>query len=281
MTIIRIFMGAILALFMATGASASETVGSAKRIVNLVTGNDSGVQRGLNTDDPVFRDERISAEGGSRGELILTDGSKIIVGENSSITLDDFAVGEKGFKSGTINVVKGAFRYISGSSPKGAIKFKTPLATVGVRGTTLDVYVGEGGVTRVVVLSGRVTTCTNGGECITMNRSCDIVEVGGPSEISSLPFLRSRERDRTNETQDYPLTENQNQHSGGWRAPTGGCSVRAALEQGVVNPNGGDGDRNRRVQDAPPPPPAPPPPDEEEEEDDDEECYECEPGNRG
>lgn len=276
MSKLRIASAVLLSCAIATGAFASETVGSAKRIVNVVTGNDSGVKRGLNAEDPIFRDERISAGGSSSGELILTDGSKIIVGENSSITLDNFAVGEKGFKSGTISVAKGAFRFISGSSPKGAIKFKTPLATVGVRGTTLDLYVDENGVTRVVVLSGRVTTCATGGTCITMNRSCDIVEVRGRSQISSLPFLRSRDRDRTQELQDYPLTENQNQYSGGWRAFTGGCSVRAALEQRQVNPNGGDGERRNRVQETPPPPPPPPPPDEDDEDDGGEGCRPCE-----
>jgi hypothetical protein len=269
-----ILSGCIMVAGTAGAASATETVGSAMRVVNTVTGDNSGVKRGLNADDPIFRDERITAGGSSRGELILSDGSKIIVGENSSITLDNFALGEKGFKSGTIKVVKGAFRYISGSSPKGAIKFKTPLATIGVRGTTLDVYVGDGGVTRVVLLSGRVTTCTQGGTCITMNRSCDIVQVSGPSGISSIPFLRSKERNRTQETQDYPLTENQNQHSGGWRAFTGGCSARATLEQNLINPNGGP-DRPDNVQEeAPPPPPPPPPPDEEEEEEDDDDYYE-------
>jgi hypothetical protein len=262
----------LFACILATGASASETVGSAKRIVNVVTGNDSGVKRGLNADDPIFRDERISADGGSSGELILTDGSKIIVGENSSITLDNFAVGEKGFKSGTISVAKGAFRFISGSSPKGAIKFKTPLASVGVRGTTLDLYVGDGGVTRVVVLSGRVTACSLGGRCIDMNRSCDIVEIRGRSDISELPFLRSKQRDRNTEAEEYGLTEQQARHSSGWRAPMAGCSVRAAFETRGVNPNGGDGDRKQRVEEATPPPPpsTPETPDEDEVEVEDE-----------
>jgi len=268
---------AILSALMAAGAaSASETVGSAKRIINTVTGEDSGVKRGLNTDDPIFRDERITAGGSSRGELILTDGSKIIVGENSSIMLDNFAVGEKGFKSGTISVAKGAFRFISGSSPKGAIKFKTPLATVGVRGTTLDVYVEETGVTRVVVLSGSVTTCNGSGGCITMNRSCDIVEVRSRSDIAKLPFLRSNRRDRNSEAEEYALTEQQTRHTSGWRAPMAGCSDRAAHESRNVNPSGTDGERKQNVEEAPPPPPPPPPPDDEEdEEDEDDGGYGC------
>jgi hypothetical protein len=261
----------LLTCMLATGATASEAVGSAKRIINTVTGEDAGVRRGLNTDDPVFRDERITADGGSRGELILTDGSKIIVGENSSITLDNFAVGEKGFKSGTISVAKGAFRFISGSSPKGAIKFKTPVATIGVRGTTLDVYVDQGGVTRVVVLSGSVTTCNSGGGCITMNRSCDIVEVRGPSEIAQLPFLRSNKRTRSSEAEEYALTEQQTRHTSGWRAPMGGCSDRAANESPNTTTRTADGERRQRVEEAPPPPPPPPPPDDEDD-DYDESC---------
>ena len=271
MSKLRIASAVLLSCAIATSASASETVGSAKRIVNVVTGNGSGVERGLNAQDPIFRDERITADGGSSGELILTDGSKIVVGENSSITLDNFAIGEKGFKSGTISVAKGAFRFISGSSPKGAIKFKTPLATVGVRGTTLDIYVDDGGLTRVVVLSGRVTTCSLSGTCITMNRSCDIVQVASPNQISNLPFLRSQERDRGQETREYGLTEQQNRLSFAFRAPTGGCSARAAFETRSVNPNG-DPDRPTNIEQETPPPPPPPPPPPDDEDDGGEGC---------
>lgn len=267
---IAAFYLAALAGALHTGtANAAEQVGDAKRVLNLVTGAGAAGSRELRSSDPVYRAERISADSGSRGELQLSDGSKLIVGENSSITLDNFVLGEKGFKSATIRVAKGAFRYISGESPKGAVKFKTPLASIGVRGTTLDVYVDDTGATRVVVLSGEVRTCTTAGQCITTRRACDIVEVSSGTEIKQLDFLRSNGRPRQTESQEYSLTENQQRHSPGWRAPVGGCSARAALEIPNINPNGGENDRN-----FPPPPPPPPPPDDEEE-DDDEDCDGC------
>lgn len=265
-SIAALCLAALAGALHAGTANAAEQVGDAKRVLNLVTGAGAAGSRELRSSDPVYRAERISADSGSQGEIQLSDGSKLIVGENSSITLDNFVLGEKGFKSATIKIAKGAFRYVSGESPKGAVKFQTPLASIGVRGTTLDVYVDDTGATRVVTLSGEVRTCTTAGQCITTRRACDIVEVSSGNEIKQLDFLRSNGRSRQTESQEYSLTENQQRHSPGWRAPVVGCSARAALEIPNVNPNGGDNDRN----DQPLPPPPPP-----EEDDDEEGCDGC------
>ncbi|MEC9343523.1 MAG: FecR domain-containing protein [Pseudomonadota bacterium] len=244
-------------------AQAAESVGDARRIVNSVTGAGVVGNRSLAATDPVYRDEAITAAETSRGELQLQDGSRIIVGENSTISLDDFVVGGSGFKSGTINVAKGAFRFISGGSAKEAIRIKTPLATIGVRGTVLDVYVEPGsGVTRTVLINGRITACNNAGECRTATRACDIILVPSTSEIEQLPFLRSARRSRGEEASLFTLTEDQSRFSRQWRAFEGGCSARAADEVREGLPENATGSN------APPTPPG-------GGNDDDDDCGEC------
>ena len=134
----------------------SSQVGKAVQVVNRVTGNIKDDVRTLANNDPVYGLERISADAQSHGEIILNDDSRILVGPGAEISLDEFILADSGIKSATLNVLKGAFRFISGKSKQGTFKIKTPVATIGMRGTLFDVYVGEDGQTDVILFSGRV-----------------------------------------------------------------------------------------------------------------------------
>lgn len=211
-------------------ALALEPVGSATLIKKNVIGFGTKGARDLHASDAVYRNEEISAASKSHGELELSDGSKIIVGENSVVLLDDFVLGKKGFKSGTIKVVRGAFRFITGSSKKGAFTVTTPMATIGVRGTFFDVYV-ERGKESVVLFRGEVNVCTNSG-CQVASRACDVVEINSAGVVEKAPFLGSN---RANSAErDYNLVENQRRFSRPLRAPRVLCSARAAIE--ALNP---------------------------------------------
>lgn len=210
------------------GIAAPQAVGKANQIRNTVLA--SVDERKLAVSDPVYGAEVIKAAERSHGELILNDNSNIVVGENSEISLDDFVVSAGGFESATLNVVKGGFRFISGDSAKGTFTIKTPLSTIGVRGTTFDVYVGEGGVTNVVLLQGAVTVCTTNSKCILADRSCDIIEVRSPDEIAEQPFLKGPGRSGQAERQLFGLLFDQNRFDRRFRAPTAVCNSRAAQE---------------------------------------------------
>ena len=220
-------------------AHAAEQVGQSVRVINVVTGSLNS--RRLAPKDPVFASEAVSAEINSHGEIRLNDNSRIVVGENSVVRLDDFVVGSNGFQQGTIEVAKGAFRFITGNSPKGAFTVKTPVSTIGVRGTVFDVYVDAFGLTRVILFKGEIEACSSS-NCVVVNRPCDIAEVT-PNEAHELPYLRSG--DRAAEDGDYTLTSRQNRFQLGWRAPVLACAVRAALDPAVgvqpTPPNGNEG----------------------------------------
>jgi hypothetical protein len=239
---------------------AAETVGAAVKIRNTVQA--SLENRNLAVQDPVYASEVVSAAAQSHGEIILNDDSKVIVGENSEIRLDDFVISEGSFQKATINVAKGAFRFISGNSAKGTFNIKTPLSNIGIRGTVFDVYVGESGVTSVVLLSGAVRVCTLGNRCLLAERSCDIIQVSSRNEIEAQPFLRSNARTPAQEQQAFNLLSGQNRFDRRFRANTATCNARAALEvlerRQLINPNQG-GDKEPGPPEAPAPAPTPAP----------------------
>jgi hypothetical protein len=205
-------------------ARAADEVGKSVRIKNQVSASIGA--RNLKPRDPVFASEQIRAGEASHGEILLSDRSKVLVGENSVISLDDFITGSRGFSSGTIKVAKGAFRFITGNSEKGSMKVETPKSTIGVRGTVFDVYVTDSGETRVLLFQGEVEVCSRT-NCITTSNACDVVEVND-SGAQELPYLRSGNRDEENAS--YKLTTLQGRFQLGWRAPTFPCAVRAAVD---------------------------------------------------
>ena len=213
-------------------AKAADPVGDTERVVNNVTGAGTVGKRKLAVKDPVYRNDTINAAAASHGELLLRDGSHVIVGEKSTVSLDDFVVSGSSFSSGTVKVTKGAFRFISGNSGKEAISIETPRASIGIRGTLVDVYVDPvTGVTRTILISGEITACTKGRirKCETIRRSCDILEIDG-DEIKQLPFLHSSAWTAEEEARLFGLTGNQQNFLPEWRAFEGGCFARAAEE---------------------------------------------------
>ena len=201
-------------------------VGKTAGIVNLVIGDNLNELRQLSIDDPVYALERISAEPDSHGEILLDDNSRIVVGPGAEISLDDFVVAENGIQSGTLNILKCAFRFVSGNSPKGTFKVITPLSTIGIRGTFFDVYVNDKGQTDVIIYSGSVQVCTLTNRCKDLHRTCDIVRVASKYNIKQKKFLRSGNKIQENER--YSLIENQARFSKELQAPIDSCDSRSA-----------------------------------------------------
>ena len=214
----------IFAFSFSVNAHAVDEVGQSVKIRNDVKASIG--DRRLKARDPVFDNEKISAGAESHGEILLNDRSRVLVGENSIISLDEFTLGTRGFSSGSIKVAKGAFRFITGNSKKGFMTVETPKSTIGVRGTAFDVYVADSGVTRVVLFRGEVEVCSRS-NCITINRPCDVAEVDD-ADAHELPYLRSGER--AEENISYELTTAQKRFRAAWRAPVFICAIRAAID---------------------------------------------------
>lgn len=135
--------------------------------------------RMLQEGDEVHQDELIETSAESEGEFILRDDTKLALGPNSQITLDRFVYDPEA-KDGdiVINATKGAFRFITGSAKKSAYTIKTPVASIGVRGTVFDGFVDDNGEIAVLLMDGEVDICNEGRDCRRLNRKGYFVHVG-------------------------------------------------------------------------------------------------------
>jgi hypothetical protein len=193
--------------FLTTMGAVAEQVGRAVSVRTIVTGSGGELKRS----DPVSRDERIKTNNTGLGQFQFIDGTKLAVGPNSSIVIDEYVLGSGNqVKRLAISTTKGALRWISGKSPSSAYEITTPTGTLGVRGTAVDLYVGNN-MSMLVLLNGAARWCLPGGKtnCVVVDRPCDfIVARGGnitqPERVTgsavkqfgadAFPFLISNQR---------------------------------------------------------------------------------------
>ena len=131
---------AIAAAATAPSAQTAATdIGVAATVINRVDGT-VGQQSGpKKTGDKVFQNELIRTGAESKGQLLFRDETSLTIGPESEVTLDRFVFNPQGSSSVPLNATKGVFRFISGSLPSQAYEIKTPAATIGVRGTIINI----------------------------------------------------------------------------------------------------------------------------------------------
>src|SRR5215471_9207166 len=168
-------------------AQAPARVGEAAVVQNEVirVAGSGGTQ--INVGDAVLRDETVRTGASSATRLVMIDSTNLSLGANSSITLDKTVFNdERSYKDVTIRMTTGAFRFVTGHSDKNAYKITTGLATIGVRGTTLDIL-SQRGRSVVVLQDGAASVCTTNFQCIQLTQPGDtaiITSVGGKTTIT-------------------------------------------------------------------------------------------------
>jgi hypothetical protein len=100
---------------------------------------------------------------GANGKQILfRDKTSITAGADSTITVKRAEYDTNGTANVVIDVSKGAFRYITGDTA-GSHTVKTPLSTVGVRGTVIEGFVDVNGYEIFALMEGAFEVCTTAG----------------------------------------------------------------------------------------------------------------------
>ena len=92
---------------------------------------------------------------------------------------------EHTYRDIAVRLTTGAFRFVTGHSEKTAYKIVTPLATIGVRGTVLDIL-SRRSKTTVVLQEGASRVCTLSFQCIELTQPGDtaiITLTGGKATI--------------------------------------------------------------------------------------------------
>ena len=134
---------------------AQKRVGEAAVIKNEVVRVQGPAASQINVGDSVLRDEIVRTGLDSAARLVMADSTNLSLGPSATIRLDRTVFDdEHSYRDIAIRLTTGAFRFVTGHSEKTAYKITTPIATIGVRGTTLDILSQRGKTT--VVLGWRV-----------------------------------------------------------------------------------------------------------------------------
>lgn len=177
----------LLALVCATPSAQAQTrVGEAVVIQNEVV-RVAASSTQIKVGDSMLRDETVRTGADGAARFVMADSTNLSLGPSATLKLDRTVFNdEHSYRDVAIRMTSGAFRFVTGHSEKAAYKITTPLATIGVRGTTLDIL-SQRGRSVVVLQDGAATVCTLTLQCIQLTQPGDtavITSVGGKVTIT-------------------------------------------------------------------------------------------------
>ena len=141
----------VCAAHPASAAPAPATPASAPAPARLgaVTGEFRVLRNGaavtLKAGAPLRAGDEFSAGEGGEAFIQFRDGAKLAVRPNSEVKLDAASLsGAVSTRETVIRLLKGGLRYISGKATyRKGVSFKTPTATIGIRGTDIEIAIND------------------------------------------------------------------------------------------------------------------------------------------
>lgn len=175
-------------------AASGDKIGESVVITNIVMADFAKKQRKLANGDDVRQDETIEVNTDAEGEFRLDDDTKLALGPGSRLVLDKF-VYDSDKKAGAIviNMMKGAFRFITGVAAKPTYVINTPNASITVRGTIFDVYILPDRSVWVLLHEGALEATGRKNVCHVLDQPGQLIRisddgtVGKPVNWSQLP----------------------------------------------------------------------------------------------
>ena len=116
---------------------AQQGVGQVERQKGKASRSAAGATSELAQGGRVFIGDEIRTGPGARLQVRFDDQSKLTLGQNARITIDQFVYPPSG-GSQALTIVRGVFRFATGQIGKRVprnVAFKTPVAIIGIRGT--------------------------------------------------------------------------------------------------------------------------------------------------
>jgi ferric-dicitrate binding protein FerR (iron transport regulator) len=165
---IRVF-GAVLAGAMILSpcalAQTAARIGAAAAVRNQVTAGQTGAERHLATGNPVFQNEAVRTGADSVAQLLFSDQTSLSLGPRSEVRLDRY-VYDPNRSAGDVAVsfTTGALRFVTGSQNPQNYQVRTPVATIGVRGTVVDLLMLDGRMYGLLDEGRAIFTLPNGDE---------------------------------------------------------------------------------------------------------------------
>ena len=148
----------------AVQSSASEPIGKVVAATGAVTieradavvvqANVSGQTSQTKIGDLVYRGDVVRTGADGRVGINFTDGTSFNISSNAQMALNEFVYDPNGKSNSTMfSLGKGTFTFVAGKIAKsGEMKIDTPVATMGVRGTTPHVEISDDGTVKFSTL---------------------------------------------------------------------------------------------------------------------------------
>ena len=177
----------------------------------------------------------------ARVQLLFADGTRMIVGSDSSPVIDEFRFGGSATEDASenrfvIHALAGRFRFISGDSGDRGFSIRTPSARIDVRGTALDFTVTPEGETKMVLLEGEATLCSEGGEggdCATVASPCALLQTDAGEDVEEIEAGPRRVRETR---EHFPHLESQSNLLEDFRIAGHGCGAGGLAASSLAGP---------------------------------------------
>ena len=117
---------------------ATDAIGRIEKVVGDVTVMRNGVAVALHVGDAVYKNDVIQTGGDSSCGIGFPDGTALNLVANTRMALNDYVYDPNGTSNDALfNLVQGGFAFVAGKvAHTGDMKIGTPVATMGIRGTT-------------------------------------------------------------------------------------------------------------------------------------------------
>lgn len=135
-------------IVVATGSVTVERANA--MVVQVSTGQPGEVKVG----DLVYQGDAVATGANGRVGINFTDGTSFNLSSNARMVLNEFVYDPNSSSNSTMfNLTKGSFTFVAGKIAKsGDMKVDTPVATMGIRGTTPRVEIADDGTVRFSTL---------------------------------------------------------------------------------------------------------------------------------
>ena len=132
----------LIAAIGAVPVSAQSNIGVASGAKNQVEGVVEGKTQTIAVGNNVFANEMVRTGTDSMAQLLFLDQTSLSVAPQSQVTLDRFVYDPaRGAGAVALRATVGAFRFVTGTQNANSYRIETPVATISVRGTILDLLV--------------------------------------------------------------------------------------------------------------------------------------------
>ncbi|MEN8205455.1 MAG: FecR family protein [Pseudomonadota bacterium] len=156
----------LLLLSLGTASHADDNRGRITYLRGAVTAiDDTGVPRILRADSRIRLGEIVETGPNSVVQIVFPDRSMMHLKPNTRLTVEafNFTKSKPDDDGVVVNIVKGSMRSLTGLVGKrnpGKVKYKTPVATIGIRGTVIEIDQVKGGPTKAIfdLGQGYITT---------------------------------------------------------------------------------------------------------------------------